>query len=169
MSPHPLVTQLRFARSELVRCLANIPREDAVRRPLPMNCPSWVVGHLASQEQYLWLEAAQGRVPFPELYPLVGYGQPASTPPLDAMWDAWREVTAQADVYLDTLTTDRLARFFVTDGKPWKESIGTTLLRNLYHYWFHIGEVHAMRQMLGHAPLPQYVGDLRRAPYTPET
>jgi len=29
-----------------------------------------------------------------------------------------------------------------------------------YHYWFHIGEAHAVRQMLGHVNLPDFVGDL---------
>ena len=29
-----------------------------------------------------------------------------------------------------------------------------------YHYWFHIGEAHAVRQMLGHVDLPDFVGDM---------
>jgi len=29
-----------------------------------------------------------------------------------------------------------------------------------YHYWFHIGEAHAVRQMLGHGNLPDFVSDL---------
>ena len=29
-----------------------------------------------------------------------------------------------------------------------------------YHYWSHIGEASAIRQMLGHPDLPQWVGDL---------
>jgi hypothetical protein len=47
---HPLVTQLRSARSELVRCLKGVSAEEALRRIEPMNCLSWIVGHLASQE-----------------------------------------------------------------------------------------------------------------------
>ena len=53
---HPLVTQLRFSRGEFVRCLEGVPPEDASRRLRPMNCLSWIVGHLASQEHYLWVE-----------------------------------------------------------------------------------------------------------------
>jgi hypothetical protein len=37
-----------------------------------------------------------------------------------------------------------------------------------YHYWFHLGEAHAIRQMLGHPDLPQFVGDMSRAVYRPE-
>ena len=32
---HPLVTQLRFARSEFVRCLDGVSGEDALRRLSP--------------------------------------------------------------------------------------------------------------------------------------
>jgi hypothetical protein len=40
------------------------------------------------------------------------------------------------------------------------------LLRVTYHYWFHNGENAAIRQMLGHTDLPQFVGDLdHEAPY----
>ncbi len=34
---HPLVTQLRFARSEFVRCLEGISDEDARHRIMPKN------------------------------------------------------------------------------------------------------------------------------------
>jgi hypothetical protein len=60
MPPHPLVTQLRFARSELVRCLEGVSDEDALRRFEPMNCISWIIGHLANQEHFYWVLAAQG-------------------------------------------------------------------------------------------------------------
>ena len=47
---HPLTVQLRFARSEFIRCFEGVPPADACRRVEPMNCLSWTVGHLASQE-----------------------------------------------------------------------------------------------------------------------
>jgi hypothetical protein len=37
-----------------------------------------------------------------------------------------------------------------------------------YHYWFHMGEGHAIRQMLGHGELPQFVGNMSAALYRPE-
>ena len=38
-----------------------------------------------------------------------------------------------------------------------------------YHYWYHTGEIQAIRQMLGHSNLPEYVGDIEtEAPYRPE-
>ena len=59
---HLLVEQLRFARSEFVRALAGIGEAEARRRLEPMNCLSWMVGHLADQEQRYWLER-QGQDP----------------------------------------------------------------------------------------------------------
>jgi hypothetical protein len=169
MKPHPLVTQLRFARSELVRCLGGLSDEDARHRLEPMNCISWIVGHLASQEHFYWVMAAQGQNLAPDLYKQAASGQPPSTPPLDEMWAVWRAVTSAADSYLDTLTAAELVTHLEWKERPVPESIGTMLLRNTYHYWFHIGEAHAIRQLLGHPDLPQFVGDMSQAGYRPET
>ena len=132
---HPLVIQLRFARSEFARCLEGVSAEDAVRRILPMNCISWIVGHMANQEQGWWLFLAQGRLLVPGLNDLVGYRKPASTPPLDEMWDAWRTITQAADEYLDTLTTEILQTHLEYKGGRRPESIGTMIYRSTYHYW----------------------------------
>ncbi len=47
-----------------------------------------------------------------------------------------------------------------------QENIATLLLRNTYHYWFHTGEAHAIRQLLGHRDLPQFVGTFGEYSYT---
>ena len=165
---HPLITQLRFARSEFIRCLDGVSEADATRRLLPMNCISWYVGHLANQEQAYWVFIAQDKIVVPGLNDLVGFGKPAVTPPLSEMWTAWQGVTAAADIFLESLTTDRLAEHMLFRGKPRPESIGTMLQRNIYHYWFHTGEAHAVRQQLGHTALPDFVGDMTSAVYRPE-
>ena len=169
MAIHPLVIQLRFARSEFVRCVGTVSAEDAVRRFEPMNCISWMVGHLASQEHYLWVEAAQGQNLAPDLRQLVGFGQPPSTPPWDEMWAVWHTITRAADPFLDTLTEERLTTHLVRSGQPMREDVGISLLRNMYHYWYHLGEAHAIRQMLGHRNLPQFVGDMSQVLYRPES
>lgn len=168
MPCHPLVAQLQFARSEFARCLKGVAPEDALQRLGPMNCISWIVGHLAAQEHFLWVDAAQGRSLAPDLYRLVGYGQPASTPPLDEMWEAWRNITLAANRFLESLGTADLEHHLERKGELMEESVGTLLMRNIYHYWFHTGEAHAIRQMLGHGQLPQFVGDMSAAAYRPE-
>ena len=165
---HLLVTQLRFSRSELVRCLKGVSDEDACHRLEPMNCISWIIGHLALQENRYWVLWAQGRELAPGLDKRVGWGQPPSTPPLEEMWTVWRTITDAADSYLDTLTPELLQTHLEWESKPLQESIGTMLLRNIYHYWFHLGEAHAIRQQLGHPALPQFVGDMSKALYHSE-
>lgn len=164
---HPLVEQLRFARSELRRALDGVTDDDARRRLPPMNSISWMICHLAGQERRYWLVRAQGitdRVT--ELDEWGAYGKPAGTPPLDRAWAAWEAVTAAVDPYLDDLTTERLQQFFMIDGVPHDESIGTMLQRVIYHYWFHIGEASAVRQLLGHTDLPEFVGAIgEEAPF----
>jgi hypothetical protein len=185
---HPLVNQLRFARSEFVRCLEGVSEEDARHRIMPMNCISWIVGHMAAQEQYYFVFYSQGKVPHPQLNRLVGFGHPASTPPLADMWQAWRDITAEADKFLDTLKSEQLGehleRRIEKDLKPFEDALfgtadekilaqilvqksvrngennGTRLLRTTFHYFFHTGEAHAVRQQLGHPDLPFFVGDM---------
>ncbi len=168
-TPHPLVTQLRFARGEFMRGLEGLSEADAVRRFGQMNCMSWIVGHLAWQEQAYFVVHGLRQPPlFPEIAEGFAFGAPASTPPLGEMLAAWRAITAAADPYLDALTADALAQpFRRADGSPGHRLVGSLLYRVIYHYWYHIGEIAAIRQMLGHADLPQFVGDLdRAAPYT---
>src|SRR4029453_1663083 len=68
--------------------------------------------------------------------------------------------------YLDTLKGSMLTC-------KWKretggETPGTKLLRTTYHYWFHLGESQAVRQMLGHKGLPTFVGGFGKSVYRPE-
>lgn len=166
---HPLVSQLRFTRHELLRALRGVSEVDGRVRLEPMNCISWMVGHLAWHEQWYWLRYAQGVNLVPELQELAGTGRPATTPSLEDMLSAWREITAAADPYLDTLTTEKLQERFRWKEKPMPETIGTMLQRLTYHYWFHTGEVLAVRQLLGHHDLPEFVGDIGgKGPYRPE-
>lgn len=163
--PHPLVDQLRFTRREWLRALDGVSDEDAGKRLLPMNSVGWTVGHLAWQEQRYWLTYGEGRTPVPALNEIVGYGLPAATPPLSEMLAAWRTVTAAADPWLDKLTTADLAGNIELRG--WRTTtVGSLLLRVIYHYWYHIGEIMAVRQQLGHMDLPEFVGNIDdEAPY----
>ena len=163
---HPLVTQLRFARREFYRCIEGISAEDAMRRLEPLNALSWTVGHLANHEHYLWVRLAQGQDNAPELHKLAGYGSPPSAPPWDEMLTLWGQISAAADRYLGTLTEENIGQHLSWQGKPRPESIGKSLLRNTYHIWFHLGEAHAIRQMLGHSNLPDFVGDMSEVHYS---
>jgi len=177
---HTLINQLRFARSEFVRCLEGISDEDARQRIMPMNCISWMVGHMAAQEQFYFVYFPQGEILYPELVQQVGFGYPATTPPLAEMWQAWHDITKAADTFLDTVTPEQLLihmnqgtdglekvafgnvtkKILAQSSVRSSENLGTKLQRATFHYFFHTGEAHAVRQLLGHPDLPYFVGDM---------
>lgn len=164
--PHPLVDQLRFTRREFRRGVEGVSEEDATRRLMPMNCISWNVGHLAAQEQRYFLSYAQELQPYPDIDQAFSYGSPASTPSLSQMLEVWDAITGAVDPFLEGITDDILSAPVVIHGKPRKVTLGSLALRVIYHYWYHTGENLAVRQMLGHSDLPEFVGDLDgEAPY----
>jgi hypothetical protein len=167
--PHPLVLQLRFARSEFRRAASRLSERDARRRVMPMNSISWTVGHLAWQEQRYFISFPTGRIIRPEIQELYAFGAPHSTPPLKEMWTVWRKITREADKWLDSLTTRKLLQYVEIDGKKTARMYGNLLLRVIYHYWYHIGENMAVRKILGHTGMGYFVGSIEtKAPYTPE-
>jgi DinB family protein len=162
---HPLVTQLRFTRSEWMRGVMAVTAEEAGRRFGPINPIAWMIGHLAWQEQLYWLERAQDKTVVVEVKRF-GYGKPLTVPPLDDAWAWWRAVTTAADPYLESLTGANLTRRWARESS--QETPGTKLHRTTYHYWFHLGESQAVRQLLGHTKLPDFVGSFGKSQYRPE-
>jgi uncharacterized damage-inducible protein DinB len=166
---HPMVLQLRFTRSEFRRALEGVSDVDAQQRIMPMGCLSWSIGHLAWQEQRYWLHFGQGKMLLPEVNAQYAYGAPASTPTLSSVWNAWETIISAADAWLDQLTIPKLQEHLVRDGKVTVFHYGSLLQRVIYHYWYHTGKNLAIRQLLGHTNLPEFVGDIdNEAPYTPE-
>ena len=166
---HPVVEQLRFTRSEWQRGLRGVTEGDGARHFGQMNSIGWIVGHLAWQEQRTLFLRRKGELLFPDINEMFAFGSPMSTPSLRAMRRAWNTVTRSADPFLDSLTTKDLTRDLPLNGKRSGQNLGSALRRMTFHYWFHIGEIQAIRQMLGHRRLPQYVGNLEAvAAYRPE-
>ena len=163
---HPLVDQVRFARAAFVRTLRNVGGDDARRRLGPMNSLGWTVGHLADQEQrYLLVRQGRPQVA-PGLAEFRGPGRPASTPTLAELWRAWKAVAAATDPFLDA---GELLAPPPVDGPPPRDSIGTLLPRVAAHSWFHNGEAQAIRQLIEHRNLPDFIGAVgKRVPYRPE-
>jgi DinB superfamily len=160
----PLVDQLRFTRTEWIRALRGVGEADGQRRLEPMNSIGWIVGHLAWQEQRYFLTRARHVTLVPLLDEVAANGGPPTTPSLARMREAWRLVTKEADDWLGSLPLDALAEPLPPPGP--RRSLGDAVQRVTYHYWFHIGEILAIRQLLGHSRRPEFVGDLElRAPY----
>ena len=80
------------------------------------------------------------------------------------MWKAWQTITWMTEPLLETLTTPLL----LLTHAEYQRTTGSLLTRLIYHYWYHTGEIMAIRQLLGHPDLPEFVGNLDTlAPYLP--
>ncbi len=166
---HPRVEQLRFARSEWQRGLIGLSEEDAVRRLLPMNSISWMGAHMAWHERLIWLHRAQGL----SVEPIARSRRDREARDHTAAGRDAGDVAARRSrpptCYLDGVTTADLEARPAFDTRAVVPVIGTQMMLITYHYWSHIGEASAVRQMLGHTDLPQWVGDLNAfAPYRRE-
>lgn len=155
-----LVDQLKFARNEWLRAFDGVNDADGARRFAPMNSLGWMMGHLAWHENLCWNVRGQGINPVPELHDVVAYGKPASTPALSEMLAAWHKVAAAAEPYLASINHDKALTFWERNGKPHKESVGTSVMHVVYHYFYHIGEGQAVRQMLNHPNRPEFINDM---------
>ena len=151
------------AVDEFRRNLEGLTAEEAVLRQQKadgsqMNAISWSVQHIGAH----WANArcvALG-LPFERLNP-----PRDGTPP--AYEDA-RRVFDAATADLSWIRTAGDDKFSVTFPQANNESAGTFLARAIFHTWFHIGEINAVRQLLGHAPI-DFVGDLHgRLGWRPE-
>jgi hypothetical protein len=166
---HPLVEQLRFTRSEWLRGLRGVSDDDGARHFGQMNSIGWIVGHLAWQEQRYLLHRPQGIMLREDIQRDFASGGPMSTPSLAETLAAWRKITKATDPFLDQLTTRKLLVDVPLNGKRSGQTQGSAIRRLTYHYWFHIGEILAIRQQLGEKGLPEYVGSIEaKAPYRPE-
>jgi len=154
-----IINQLRFTRREFKKGFSGIEEKDGFQRLLPMNSIGWIVGHLAWHEQFYWLTRAQGKILVPEIIDQVGFNKPASTPSLKEMIDFWGEITIASDEYLNNLSLKDLMNCMVVKGKELPFNIGTMISRVIYHYWYHNGEIQAIRQLQGHKNLPDFVSD----------
>lgn len=132
-----------------------------------MNCISWLIGHMAWHEQLYWLQRAQGIILIPEVMRYAN-GEPQTSPSLEQVQTSWHTIVQATEEYLDSLTSDLLETHLQANGRRAQDNIGTYLMRMIYHYWFHLGEMQAIRQMLGHSDLPVYIGDISKQPYRKE-
>ena len=166
---HPLVDQLRFTRSEWLRGLRGVSEDAGGRHFGQMNSIGWIVGHLAWQEQRYLLYRPQGIMLRDDIQRDFTTGGPMSTPSLAETLAAWRSITRATEPFLDQLTTKKLLVDLPLNGKRSGQTQGSAIRRMTYHYWFHIGEILAIRQQLGEKRLPEYVGSIEaKAPYRPE-
>ena len=151
----------RFTLSEFERGLACLTDEEAQTRMTKadgtqMNAVSWVIAHVARHWLALEAYAKQGQLPG-SLEPFAPGPLADPTPP--PMSDVLK-LLDDAKAAIDWIATADDALLSTTPEESiLRGSVGTALMRVALHTWFHIGEINAIRQMLGHSPIG-FVGSM---------
>lgn len=163
---HHLVRYVQHVRRELRRALEGMTVADLERRVGGINSVAWMVGHLAWQEQSYWL-TSRGE-PSPSSLDLQAFGfgrsRPEAMPAFEDLYEAWTSVTEATNGWLVSLGETEL-RSHVEGRKLFEEeNVGTLLTRVIGHYYFHIGQITAVRKLLDY-PVPTFVGSQIGAMY----
>lgn len=159
---HHLVRYVQHVRRELRRAISGMTVTDLERRLGNLNSVAWIVGHLAWQEQSYFL-TSRGQ---PSVAELEGYGHGEADPDVafPPLFAAWESVTIAADAWLNGLD-DAALRQHVEGSRLFEvENIGSLLTRVIGHYYLHIGQITAVRKMLGYS-VPGFVGTQAGALY----
>jgi hypothetical protein len=159
---HHLVRYLQHARREFRRAVDGMSVADSERRVGGINSVAWMVGHLAWQEQAYWL-TSRGEAALADL-DAFGGGRPEAPPQFDPLFDVWARVTSAADGWLTSLDDADLRSHLVGRRLFERENIGTLLTRTSSHYYLHIGQITAVRRLLGER-VPAFVGPQTGAEY----
>ncbi len=162
---HLLVEMQHLTRKEFLRGLTGerpddgtrpLTDEDARHRIEPMNCITWIIGHMAHQEHTFFVAWPKGAPVEPQYEPFA-FGGPPSQPPLEEVMALWRAACEAANPLLHAADEESLRQPVIAPGSAgMRENMGMLIVRNIFHYWCHIGEISAIRQVLGHRP-PQFV------------
>jgi hypothetical protein len=171
---HP-VQLASFALMQFQHGLQGLTNEEAQLRMskadgTEMNSISWTIGHISWQWIRLATRVALAKGekdgsddPFPMLRERARQfrsGSDDPTPPslaeaLSLLQDATEVSKWLADVDDAIMSTVRWGDDprdgGAVRGAP--EVLGTSAIRNTLHTWFHIGEINAVRQMLGHSEI----------------
>ena len=161
MSLH-LVRYIFHVRREFRRALEGISEGDLEKRVAGLNSIAWITGHLAWQEQTYWLSSQQ----VSPIADLTAYknGAEASSPNFSELFAIWEQVIKASEEWLETLEEPQLKEHF-TGRKFFEiENIGSLMTRVIGHYYLHIGQITAIRKILGYE-VPAFVGSQEDAYY----
>ena len=117
-----------------------------------MNSISFVAGHIAMH--WFTVAAYVNKTPQPPKVRPYMIGVQPTSPPLANVLELLAEARTESK-WVSTADNTLLSssseeyRALLGNFVP-VETVGTALMRAVFHTWFHIGEVNAIRQILGH-------------------
>jgi len=152
-STHPprLVRLLWDAFDELERVAGALPAPGRGRAIGRLNAGSWIVAHLAKQQDDYWNVGVQGLDPDVWLLKQrVGFGDEPSVPDFAEAVAAFGRVRARAIPYLRALRGEDLdAVVRRRPGSSGEQTAGELLSRSVGHCFAHTGELAAIASLVG--------------------
>ena len=146
--PPRLVRLLWDAWDELERVAAALPTPGQGRALGRLNAGSWVVAHVAQQQDAYWCTGAQGLEADTWLAGHeVGFGSEPSVPDYAEALETFGRVRARAIPYLRSLRDDDLDA--VAPGAGGGQTVGDLLVRSVGHVFAHTGELAAIASLVG--------------------
>lgn len=153
---------------DLDRVLNKLDIKEAIESPNGESSFTWTLAHVTEQVDR-WINViAQNMLPHPDLGKKeFGFGGTGISQDWQLINQASQEVRAAAKSYLDNLSDNDLESIVVNDNdpnaKPERKRIKlySVILRIIAHYYFHIGEIAAKRDRIGHS-VGDYPGSLNR-------
>ena len=139
------------AFDELERVAGALPTPGQGRAIGRLNAGSWIVAHVAQQQDAYWCTGAQGLEPDAWLAGLeVGFGSEPSVPDYREALDAFARIRARAIPYLRTLRDEDLdAVTEPSDGSGRAQTVGDLLVRAVAHVFVHTGELATIASLVG--------------------
>ena len=149
--PPRLVRLLWDAFDELERVAGALPTPGQGRAIGRLNAGSWVVAHVAQQQESYWCTGAQGLEPDAWLAGLdVGFGSEPSVPDYREALEAFARIRARAIPYLRSLRDDDLdAVMEPSDGSGRAQTVGDLVVRAVGHVFVHTGELATIASLVG--------------------
>ena len=150
-----------FSASEFQRGLVGLTDEESRRRfskadGAEMNSASWTVAHVAAHWALVTALYTESDPPMEELERYLGPTADPEPPALQEACDRFDEVTGAVGGWIQ-IDGESMTRTVDYEGLAPNETASQALMRVILHTWFHIGEINAIRQLLGH-PEIEFVG-----------
>ena len=146
--PPRLVRLLWDAYDEVERVAGALPTPGHGRAIGRLNAGSWIVAHVAQQQEAYWCTGAQGLEPDAWLAGLdVGFGSEPSVPDYAESLAAFGRVRARAIPYLRSLRDGDLDAVMEPFGRG--QTVGDLLVRSVGHLFVHTGELATIASLVG--------------------
>ncbi|MCY3656616.1 MAG: DinB family protein [Chloroflexi bacterium] len=146
--PPRLVRLLWDAYDEVERVAGALPTPGQGRAIGRLNAGSWIVAHVAQQQEAYWCTGAQGLEPDEWLAGLdVGFGSEPSVPNYAESLAAFGRVRANAIPYLRSLRREDLNAVMESSGST--QTVADLLVRSIGHLFVHTGELATIASLVG--------------------